>query len=612
MEEKLKQKTIKGMLWQYLRKAKGQSINFICLFALTAIIYLFAYKTYRVPDFKIRFLVEYLLDMFIVCTLLSLLKGKWQKWITIILCAFAYIFGEIEIVCIENFHTTINPQIMQLVLETNIRESGEFLTTYLASFLNIKFLIVPFIAAFHICLSRRCLDFNRFKFIHRYFKYLYWGCFLIGLILFIKFSPFLFAQKKSQFLAFNSQSVGDMEAIIIRDTEHNDYNELMPQTLFRILYSIKTCHLMEQQVDKLYTVCSNVKVDKKSDGCPHIVLVIGESYNKHHSHLYGYHINTTPNQMRYYQNGNLVRFDDVVTPWDITSYAFKCFMTTWGVGDKDEWCDYPLITAIMKKVGYKVSFITNQFASTSNQGTICDLSGGFFLNDKRLARLQYDHRNERMYKYDGDLVDKSISMIKWGGKSDFTIFHLIGQHFDYSQRCPQNQKHITVNMLNRKDLSKESQKIMCDYDNSILYNDSVLSKIVDYYKNEDAVIVYMPDHSEGMFAPGISSKWGRSSFANIDYANAYENFQIPLWIYCTDLYIQKRRNTFDAIRKASRLPYMTDLMPYLVMHLAGVRYTGYDDSKDILSPHYNAQRKRLLRKDKDYNGLIQSIKNNGR
>lgn len=416
MEEKLKQKMIKGMLWQYLRKAKGQSINFICLFALTAIIYLFAYKTYRVPDFKIRFLVEYLLDVFIVCTLLSLLKVKWQKWITIILCAFAYIFSEIEIVCIENFHTTINPQIMQLVLETNIRESGEFLTTYLASFLNIKFLIVPFIAAFHICLSRRCLDFNRFKFIQRYFKYLYWGCFLIGLILFIKFSPFLFAQKKSQFLAFNSQSVGDMEAIIIRDTEHNDYNELMPQTLFRILYSFKTCHLMEQQVDKLYTVCSNVKVEKKSDGCPHIVLVIGESYNKHHSHLYGYHINTTPNQMRYYQNGNLVRFDDVVTPWDITSYAFKCFMTTWGVGDKDEWCDYPLITAIMKKVGYKVSFITNQFASTSNQGTICDLSGGFFLNDKRLARLQYDHRNERMYKYDGDLVDKSISMIKWGGQ----------------------------------------------------------------------------------------------------------------------------------------------------------------------------------------------------
>lgn len=605
MEEKLKQETIKGMLWQYLRKAKGQSINFICLFALTAIIYLFAYKTYRVPDFKIRFLVEYLLDMFIVCTLLSLLKGKWQKWITIILCAFAYIFGEIEIVCIENFHTTINPQIMQLVLETNIRESGEFFTTYLASFLNIKFLIVPLIAAFHICLSRNCLNFERFQFILRYCKKLYLGCFFIGLILFIKFSPFLFAQKKSQFLAFNSQSVGDMEAIIIRDTEHNDYNELMPQTLFRILYSFKTCHLMEQQVDKLYTVCSNVKVEKKSDGCPHIVLVIGESYNKHHSHLYGYHINTTPNQMRYYQNGNLVRFDDVVTPWDITSYAFKCFMTTWGVGDKDEWCDYPLITAIMKKVGYKVSFITNQFASTSNQGTICDLSGGFFLNDKRLARLQYDVRNEQMEKYDGDMVDKSLSKYR-GGKLDFSIFHLIGQHFDYSKRCPQNIKRIKIDMLHRSDLSSEYQKIMCDYDNSIFYNDIVISKIVDFYKNKDAVIIYISDHSEGMFAPGINNNWGRSSFAEIDYANAYENFQIPMWIYATDTYITKHKKTFEAIRKASSLPYMTDLLPYVVMHLGGVRYDGYDDRKDILSPHYNSKRKRLLRKEVDYNKLIES------
>lgn len=144
-----------------------------------------------------------------------------------------------------------------------------------------------------------------------------------------------------------------MEAIIIRDTEHNDYNELMPQTLFRILYSFKICHLMEQQVDKLYTVCSNVKVEKKSDGCPHIVLVIGESYNKHHSHLYGYHINTTPNQIQYLHDGNLVKFNDVVTPWDITSFAFKCFMTTWGVGDKGEWCDYPLITAIMRKGGIR-------------------------------------------------------------------------------------------------------------------------------------------------------------------------------------------------------------------------------------------------------------------
>lgn len=604
MEENYKQKNVYRVLCRFLQEVSGQLVNFVCLFAVATIIYLFAYKTYRVPDFKIRFLVEFLLDISVICAFLMLLRGKWQKWTTIILCAFSYILAEIEIVCIENFHTTINPQVMQLVLETNVRECGEFLKTYGVGFFNIKVLAVPIVAAVHICLYR-CNP--KFKLILSS-RYLLFGCIFLVLCMFLKFSSFLFAQKKSQLLAFNSRSVGEMEAIMIRDTEHNDYNELMPQPLYRILYSLKTCHLMDEQVDKLYKVCSNIKVEKNGNGCPHLVWVIGESYNKHHSELYGYHVHNTPNQMRYYQNGNLVRFNDVVTPWDITSYAFKCFMTTWGVGDNGEWCDYPLITTLMKKAGYKVSFFTNQFASTSSQGTICDLSGGFFLNDKKLVKLQYDDRNEQMYQYDGDLVDNSLAKIKSGAMPEFTIFHLIGQHFDYSKRSPQKLKHISVKMLNRKDLSPENQKIMCDYDNSILYNDIVLSKIVDYYKDKDAVIIYMSDHSEGMFAPGINNKWGRSSFANIDYANAYDNFQIPLWIYGSDSYIKKHKDTFDAIRRAADLPYMTDLVPYLLMHLGGVRYSTYDESKDILSPRYNLQRKRLLRNETDYDKLMRDKK----
>ena len=83
----------------------------------------------------------------------------------------------------------------------------------------------------------------------------------------------------------------------------------------------------------------------------------------------------------------------------------------------------------------------------------------------------------------------------------------------------------------------EINKKLVEYENSIFYNDIVISKIVDFYKNKDAVIIYISDHSEGMFAPGINNNWGRSSFAEIDYANAYENFQIPMWIYTTDTYI---------------------------------------------------------------------------
>lgn len=69
-----------------------------------------------------------------------------------------------------------------------------------------------------------------------------------------------------------------------------------------------------------------------------------------------------------------------------------------------------------------------------------------------------------------------------------------------------------------------------------------------------------------------------------------------MWIYATDTYITKHKKTFEAIQKVSSLPIITELLSYLVMHLGEVRNDGYDDTKDILSPHYNSKRKRLLRK----------------
>lgn len=42
-----------------------------------------------------------------------------------------------------------------------------------------------------------------------------------------------------------------------------------------------------------------------------VILVIGESYNKYHSPLYGYYLNTTPVLCSQQQNGNLFVFKDV-------------------------------------------------------------------------------------------------------------------------------------------------------------------------------------------------------------------------------------------------------------------------------------------------------------
>jgi len=111
----------------------------------------------------------------------------------------------------------------------------------------------------------------------------------------------------------------------------------------------------------LIEVSKKVDVDSCEFTSPNIVLIIGESYNRHHSSQYGYIKPTTPRQIKRQKQGRLIPFTDVVSPWNLTSFVFKNMFSTYTVGDKGEWCDYPLFPELFRKAGYHVTFITNQF-----------------------------------------------------------------------------------------------------------------------------------------------------------------------------------------------------------------------------------------------------------
>ena len=170
-------------------------------------------------------------------------------------------------------------------------------------------------------------------------------------------------------------------------------------------------------------------------------------------------------------------------------------------------------------------------------------------------------------------------------------------------RSPDKFKRFTAEDIKRPDLSMADRQIIADYDNSILYNDEVLNTIIDKYKSEDAVIIYVSDHSERMFGPENGKKYGRQTFEPIDKKNAIENFEVPMWIFCTEEYKANHKDFFDNICKAAILPFMTDAIPHMIIHLAGVKTNTYNPERDILSPQFDSKRPRLLRKETDYNSL---------
>ena len=174
--------------------------------------------------------------------------------------------------------------------------------------------------------------------------------------------------------------------------------------VYRLAFSIFSNELASQQIGRLIEAKDKMQVDSCSFKSPNIVLIIGESYGKHHSQQYGYFMPTTPRQIKLQKTGLLVPFSDVVSPWNLTSFVFKNVFSLHVVGEKGEWCDYPLFPELFRKAGYHVTFITNQFLPKAKQA-VYDFSGGFFLNHPELSKAMFDSRNTRLYRFDRGLLD---------------------------------------------------------------------------------------------------------------------------------------------------------------------------------------------------------------
>ena len=532
---------------------------------------------------------------------------NWVYWILLAVFYVAvYVLYIADTFCFVKFGSTLNPSMLLLIGETTGNEAGEFLQSYVTPDIILSevglIALVPLIhagvAGFWGYWTKRT---NRAYKAYSAYK-LIGGVAVavaVGVCVYLTFP-----NKKMYAHTMSLNTIGQVE----HSLAYRPHTE-MYQPPMRLAFSIRCNQLIGQQLDRLMNTIGKAEVDSCSAKSPEIVLIIGESHNKRHSQLYGYDKENMPNQARLEKEGRLTKFDDVVAPWNLTSFVFKLFMTTYCVGDKDEWCDYPLFCEIFRKAGYRVNFLTNQFLTKAKQ-EVYDFSGGFFINNEELSKVQFDTRNGRLHIFDEGLLkeyDAIADTTRSKGqevRNQLYIFHLMGMHVTYRIRCPNRMKKWGVGEYpNDTDIPPKRRKVLADYDNSVWYNDSVVNQIVERFKNDEAIVIYLPDHGEEVFGPGARHFFGRMHDAVINKRLADEEFRIPMWIYTTPLYAQKHPDVVAAIKNAAPKKYMTDALSHLLMGLAGIHTPYYNPRYDLLSPEYDEKRPRLLKNKTDYDTL---------
>ena len=550
--------------------------------------------------------VELFLDLYVCSIVLALIPRKVRVWVKRVLYVVLYATAIADVFCFVKFESTLNPTMLLLLDETNSREAGEFLQSYLSadvlfSGLGWILLLAVLHAVFALKPWRR-IHFNaseRLQNMKVKHCYRQWSP-LLGLATLVLFVYSLFAcakNKQATLRIMTLPTIGDVEHELTRlDDCANLY---MP--IYRLAFSVYANSLASQQIKKLIQAKNNVEVDSCTFRSPNIIFIIGESYNRHHAQIYGYDKPTTPEQDRLERSGMLNKFTDVIAPWNLTSYVFKNVFSLHVVGEKGEWCDYPLFPEVFRKAGYHVTFLTNQFLPKAKEA-VYDFSGGFFLNNPELSAAQFDTRNTSLHAFDEGLLRDYDRLKSHNTAHNLIIFHLAGQHVSYNTRCPKDQRKFEPDDYDRPDLNARQRRILSDYDNAVHYNDSIVNQIVKLFEDQDAIVIYMPDHGEECF-DGKVKFFGRMHSAQIDARLAREEFDIPFWIWCSHKYAVRHPEVFDEIVRARSRRLMTDAVPHLLLYLAGIHTKNYHPEYNILSDRYHEKRPRVIKATVDYDKL---------
>lgn len=550
--------------------------------------------------------LELFLDLYVICIILTLFPLKIRRWIRAFLYIIAYGTSLTDLFCWVKFQSTLNPSMLLLVGETDEREASEFFSSYFTSDLIFSsvglLLLVMLIHILTTFLKKVKLSpaisykVTVAKQIINHSHHILGGVCLVFLGWAIESSAH---NKKEMVQMFSLDTIGSVEHELTTSDCAQFY---LP--VYRLAFSIFSNELASQQVDRLIEAKDKMSVDSCSFKSPNIVLIIGESYGKLHSQQYGYFIPTTPRQIKREKSGLLVPFSDVVAPWNLTSFMFKNVFSLHVVGEKGEWCDYPLFPSLFRKAGYHVTFITNQFLPKAKQA-VYDFSGGFFLNHPELSEAMFDSRNQQLYRFDRGLLDDyDKNQQQHNTDHNLIIFHLLGQHVKYNQRFPSDRRHFKAEDYEKKraDLNGKQRNVLADYDNAVLYNDSIVDAIISRFEDKEAIIIYMPDHGEECYE-GNRGFICRNHSAAIDYDLAHYEFEIPFWIFCSYKYAAKHPDIYKEIIGAKNRRFMTDALPHMLLYLAGIHTKDYHAEYNILSPQYNEMRPRILKNTTDYDKL---------
>lgn len=440
--------------------------------------------------------------------------------------------------CRFKFGKVLGQDIIDILTETNSLEVSNFISTYftleIIISIIIKVVIFNFCVVVTACLIRK-IKYTFISFILCVSGFCIWGYMLYSFLLYR-----------------NGNSIPQYHVFT------------------RVGYAAYIAQQRSEKIKHLCVVAKDLKCEQI--GKKHsFIVVIGESHSVYHSSLFGYRVNNQPYLSKYKNSGDLILFEDVVSAHDHTHSALQSlfsmdYQTT-------DFGNQPLFPMCFKACGYHTELWSNQYS----------LGGMNFLSDRDLSSIMFDKRNDRMFAYDEALVQA----IEVNDSASLYVIHLWGQHYDYNQRYP--KEFDIVKPEQYADVSEVHAEILAAYDNATIYNDYVMNRIIEKFKETDACLIYLSDHGEEIY--DIDDYMGHG---NAHTRDPRYQVRIPLFVFPFKKFKESEPQLVERIKKYSTNPMTQDDFCHFLLDIAGIRNQWYDETRSAVNPNYLIKNRIIL------------------
>ncbi len=375
-----------------------------------------------------------------------------------------FLFGVIELIYFDFFHSYIQPYQTDLLFSEleDILDSLKSIATFIGILMAFVIAIIALLSYFLKKLPLKSYKLST-----------------ILLLTLILIFPFFVNKKK---------------VIYIPNSTHLSYLNTFFATNLWIL------NKFSKKIKKTY---KPYIVKKESNGKKIVIVIMGESLNYKRMHLFGWDINNTPNLDKLAKNDKNFIFKKAISSGINTPVSVVSFFNL-----KREPQNINLLlsqkTNLLKLA--KENNYSTYWLSLQEEGT----SISTLLNYADYKKTRKDF----IKKYDEVLINE---LKKIPNKKTFIILHLRANHSPYEEYTP---KKFYKWDFHSKDYATYKRK---SYYNGVLYNDYVISKVIEYVKShfKNYSIYFTSDHGEML---GFKDEGGRFGHSQLTFGDTFVPF----------------------------------------------------------------------------------------